>query len=1643
MKVSVEEFRQLKNSMIELAKRSIELYKNDSSNNTEVSVVANDFYRLQNTLLSYDLSDIPFEEWKGMYLLSDGLLDLSKTHANIDFSLFENAIFESINLDGCYIKGLERIDYQEDTFSRQFRNSHPEYFPSIAVPSEIRRKYYDKKLEFSDLFEFPSLRECAYKVRFMGYNNSESKLLIEKVGFENALKLFDENPFFIKEITESNYLSFDMDVMQYYEDIELLGDDYKSVKEYLYKQVIANAERNRLFNLPYISIIPDDMKEMFPNVFINEELPKEIINNYYNGLLGIEDIIKYREVLKDKDLALGTIRNDGARRIVSVFKDINTFFDNVPMLFVPMVEQYFKSLDDDALNKLDKSDYKNIISESIIYYLANTKEEPTFEMCYEFSKYLPVDKIYNNPYVEGFINIFGMDYLLEYNKTHRNVLDIFIGNKRLFVFLSNGYEVVDTLGKFFIEESDDFHKDLEILINGVIANGSKEDKQDLLKKKRELSKVFTDIFIDYEKLYKLTSNDDHSVRSKIIGMAEKASEGDADSLLNIVSFYPHVKDIFREKDFIYTSKLNALTSFREELGYQLFLDICLKYGNAIKYILYPLDYNQVTDLINKIKSNPDYEPLINELIYNKLTDGLRKFDYDSLPQSFKDTYRNLYLDNDAPKELKIALNRRVEDLLNRNTTVGLGEIQKNKDWIPYLAKLDLSRTLKRVNATIGEEKKEVNLCEVLSNIYTNEEMLDLFKEYGFAIEQLVLNIDLEKSKEEIKKYIIEEIVYALKKGQLIYNDQVMPEEFINKYNEFFLSKDADNELKTLYYGRKLNPSSFRQHPEWIKELENKDLTICSSRIKGFIESCLYLGLTNKEVIDLFIEYGDYLFAIKDTSNRLFNDVNKLERHIEDIIFNAIMLNNYPYNEDARIFLGREHPEIFLDEDAPKELKKYYYERDSKNPLTFMVLKNHKDWVPFLEDKDISLSLRTSTNDTSEIEKLVKKYGKKETIKIGLKNPEAVDAILSERKTDLLCLWYDKLHFIPHQVVIREFKFEEADKFIAAGKMWSNLMKIERFNANDDNKTALLKASYCFGVFDNDIDGYNKIIKLFTDLPRELSSEDMVTLEKYLDNNNMYNEKKLLKDFYILNSNDSYTLVVKTQDKKEETKILRRVMEEADISGVLTVPKAHQMFGGFIMKYDPSFRDFVMENIDQILSSNEEYLPYISSMQRDFDQIKAINSNRVLTLESALNVIKDNNYTNVETGNIKLAEACKIEGYSQRDFDILQRIYNYGKERTYNTIPRVTGAYSKYSYEIARLDDPIPCVIGTRTNCCQKIFDAAETSMEHSMNSSNGRLFVIKDNKNNYVAQSWVWRNKNVLCFDNIEIPPKAFKRAKEDGLDKQEFTNLILRIYQEAAEKLMEKDNKKYLELFNLNRITKEQYEALKLSKVTVGTGYNDIAEALERNAVLDKSEVARPLEYIPPVKLDRNIYERDSETQYLLSGEMDVPKSDFDAYEVYVDDYEIKDDFNFNELDLLVLERLEIATKKTNYDGKTNFNKTDKELLNGRYVSQIANNYGLDSFNTKIIMNANFAIIYEERENKIVIGDIYYNTIFKDNDNEIDITDRVIEQLSEAFEQINPDKKEIDIDKLDKDQLEMFKKVIVLNEDKKNDYEGVGYGTR
>lgn len=93
--------------------------------------------------------------------------------------------------------------------------------------------------------------------------------------------------------------------------------------------------------------------------------------------------------------------------------------------------------------------------------------------------------------------------------------------------------------------------------------------------------------------------------------------------------------------------------------------------------------------------------------------------------------------------------------------------------------------------------------------------------------------------------------------------------------------------------------------------------------------------------------------------------------------------------------------------------------------------------------------------------------------------------------------------------------------------------------------------------------------------------------------------------------------------------------------------------------------------------------------------------------------------------------------------------------------------------------------------------------------------------------------------------------------------------------------------------------------------------------------------------------------------------------------------------------------------------------------VSEIANYYNSDEENTKVIMNANFAIIYEEKENEIIIQDLFYNL----KAGNIDIEKVVVMQIRLAIEQIKGNKA-IDISDLDEKQKDIYNKAINLNKE-------------
>lgn len=86
-KMSLEQFQQIKSQLSQLIKQSDDFYdahKNDENFDYELfeERFTEPYLSIQNRLLNYDLSDIPFEAWQDFQIMSD------ETHA-VDFLKLE------------------------------------------------------------------------------------------------------------------------------------------------------------------------------------------------------------------------------------------------------------------------------------------------------------------------------------------------------------------------------------------------------------------------------------------------------------------------------------------------------------------------------------------------------------------------------------------------------------------------------------------------------------------------------------------------------------------------------------------------------------------------------------------------------------------------------------------------------------------------------------------------------------------------------------------------------------------------------------------------------------------------------------------------------------------------------------------------------------------------------------------------------------------------------------------------------------------------------------------------------------------------------------------------------------------------------------------------------------------------------------------------------------------------------------------------------------------------------------------------------------------------------------------------------------------------------------------------------------------
>jgi hypothetical protein len=140
-------------------------------------------------------------------------------------------------------------------------------------------------------------------------------------------------------------------------------------------------------------------------------------------------------------------------------------------------------------------------------------------------------------------------------------------------------------------------------------------------------------------------------------------------------------------------------------------------------------------------------------------------------------------------------------------------------------------------------------------------------------------------------------------------------------------------------------------------------------------------------------------------------------------------------------------------------------------------------------------------------------------------------------------------------------------------------------------------------------------------------------------------------------------------------------------------------------------------------------------------------------------------------DLPLLKECARFGYSQEEAEWILRQWRQRGDVAGSHIPDIS--LSKEGIRLIKLDkeDPRALFAGDYTGCCQHPGGQASSAAWHSVTSENGCVYVWMRGES-ILAQAWVWRNGDLICFDNIEAG-----KIKED----KETMAVIRNLFLEAA----------------------------------------------------------------------------------------------------------------------------------------------------------------------------------------------------------------------------------------------------------------------
>ena len=418
------------------------------------------------------------------------------------------------------------------------------------------------------------------------------------------------------------------------------------------------------------------------------------------------------------------------------------------------------------------------------------------------------------------------------------------------------------------------------------------------------------------------------------------------------------------------------------------------------------------------------------------------------------------------------------------------------------------------------------------------------------------------------------------------------------------------------------------------------------------------------------------------------------------------------------------------------------------------------------------------------------------------------------------------NFLPYEV-INKMDEQLLEKFDF--KLWVKLIRNPLYTINEETKNSLIELIGIFGLFEQDEERDKRLYQFYKMFEEdyliepyeelEINKEEIekyVKKKRYRIKDGVKIPEKLKKYLEFDISEERYKKLRKKTGSigKEINEFLKNNYEEyeqeyvklkeskeiyeklinKEIKGKINKYSIHQMFSGCKQEYNRGFYEFIKEHFEEILE-NEIYQSRVKDISHNYEIIKNYFlkwGNKDFGIEEAIIYLEELGFKNIQEGNEEFAKMVKNAGVvSQEAFEYYQRRYEEIKEKRESKIPvyqkefTIKKGEKEYQIEarILEKNDPMQLLVGevNYANNCQVYSRNGQSCVDDiGKNSGIFCLYEKEEGKYKLLAESWLWINEHVLCFDNIE----GTKLLKKE--DKKE---IVREVYKKVGEELVEDEN--------------------------------------------------------------------------------------------------------------------------------------------------------------------------------------------------------------------------------------------------------------